>query len=431
MNSEYWLLSRSATKRAARQGIVRGQRKVVYDDTGIFHPLGLTFFWALYGWQHERQRVLAHLEWIARTMQPDYLRILCEVDWVGRSIIPTDPAYVSTIQGFVDTAYDVFGIRSQLTLVGGRHADHMGVARTVVDAMQGRAHKVLLYEMVNEWSTDDKATLAQCADMARYVRANTPNLVALSCPRPKTGESVTGIQEMINATIAAGANAYVVHPRRTYYDLYWDPVSQGYDLRLFPGPTFNNEPQGLQSSVDAFTEPIHMVADRANGVVCGGAGYCLHVGQGVTGIADPNHGRPQNMWEVPRVEDTMRGVRGLDGNLPEGVENWTVRNNFRDDHPFPVDEDDFWPDGGPKSGIYKNYAAINGADFALTIIGVRNSSLDAFRFAGKALNKCSIQVLNLRTGFIGGQMAVSKGGDLVLGGRVDSLAAYLVIGRQV
>ena len=54
---------------------------------GVFHPLGLTFFWALYGWKYERERVLDHLTWLA-PKGFDYLRILGEVDWVGRSIEP-------------------------------------------------------------------------------------------------------------------------------------------------------------------------------------------------------------------------------------------------------------------------------------------------------------------------------------------------------
>lgn len=428
MSAAYWLLGNQSTAYVARKGVVRSNRKVVYDDTGVFHPLGLTFFWALYGWKFERSRVVAHLDWIAKTFGPDYLRILCEVDWVGRSILLSWPDYTENLQGFVDYAYDRYGIRTQLTLVGGAHADHMGVARRVVDAMQGRAHKVMLYEMVNEWQRLDKATIGQLINMAQYVRTVTPNLVALSAPRPKTGESTTGINEMILATMQAGANAYVVHPRRTDYDLYWDPVSQGYDMRLFPSATFDNEPQGLQSSVDAHTEPVHLVADRVTSVQCGAAGYCLHVGQGVTGIADPTHHRPQNMWEVPGIEEVMRLVREADAYLPLGVENWAVRNNFRNDHPFPVEVRHFWPERGNTQGIYKNYAAVNGADFALTITGVRGPG---FVFCGKALDRCDIQIIDLRTGTYRPPVLYTRGSYLYLSGREDSLQAYAIVGRYV
>ena len=36
----------------ARRGLVRSEGRCAIDDDGLFHPLGLTFFWGLYGWRH-------------------------------------------------------------------------------------------------------------------------------------------------------------------------------------------------------------------------------------------------------------------------------------------------------------------------------------------------------------------------------------------
>ena len=91
---------------------------MVFDDVGVFHPLGLTFFWALYGWKFEREKVLAHLAWL-QTKRFDYLRILGEVDWEGRTIDPQWPDYEANLQGFVDAAY-AHGMRVEITIVGGR-----------------------------------------------------------------------------------------------------------------------------------------------------------------------------------------------------------------------------------------------------------------------------------------------------------------------
>jgi hypothetical protein len=427
VSAPYWLLSGSAP-RIGRKGVVRAQGRVILDDTGIFHPLGLTLFWALYGWKYERSRIIAHLDWIARVYSPDYVRILCEVDWEGRSIDPSWPDYQQVLREFVDYAYDQHGIRSQLTLVGGRSADHLFVCQQVLDAMLGRAHKVLLYEMVNEWERLNKATLTQLINMAEYVRVYTPNLVALSTPRKKVGENIGGYEEMITATVQAGANAYVAHLRRSDDDLYWDPVSQGYDMRLFPGPTFNNEPQGLQSSVHAHTQLVQIVADRANSVVCGGEGYCFHVGQGVTGIADPNHGRPENMWEVPNIEPIMRALRGLDLSLPTGIGSWRVVNNLRDEHPLPVEKSNFWPSGLQGYGIYKNYAAISGSRFVVSLLGVRGYDNHDLVFVGRALYRSIINVRDLTSGVISAPLILGRGEPLSLPGRQDTLAAYLIEG---
>ena len=36
-----------------RSGIVQANYHVLSDASGVFHPLGVTFFWALYGWKFE------------------------------------------------------------------------------------------------------------------------------------------------------------------------------------------------------------------------------------------------------------------------------------------------------------------------------------------------------------------------------------------
>jgi hypothetical protein len=123
------------------------------------------------------------------------------------------------------------------------------------------------------------------------------------------------------------------------------------------------------------SDPLQLACSRVLGVLCGGAGYVLHVGQGVTGEADPKHGRPAFMWQVPNIDHLMAVVRGVDVLLPEGIENWSCVNNARDAHPLPLPSSGFWEGSHGAEGINKNYAAINGRDWRVIVTGVRSRAM--------------------------------------------------------
>jgi hypothetical protein len=418
----------------ARTGLVRAEHKVVRDDAGVFHPLGLTFFWGVYGWKYERPRVLDHLAWL----QPkgyDYLRILAEVDWVGRSIEPWAwPDYAEQLCGFVDAAYD-HGLRSEVTIVGGCQFDQTtgarrfvptDLARQVATALVGREAKIMHYEMANEWFRLDKVTPADLMDMTRVVDAISPNLVSLSCPESD------GAEQLREATKAAAGSSYTIHPRRSDHDHGWSHVRQGYDFKDFPAATWNNEPEGPQSSVEAMSDPLQLACCRLLGILCGGAGYVLHVGQGVTGVADPAHGRPQNMWEVPNIDAIMATVRACDALLPDGIENWTCVNNGRDTHPLPLPGDSgFWEGDHPGPSVNKNYAAINGADFVVILTGVKSAGATGPVPAGTARKAMHVEAFDPVTHARIAVADLAAGQGWTLPGRGDTMAAWLVRGRYV
>jgi hypothetical protein len=418
----------------ARKGLVRAEGKVVRDDDGIFHPLGLTFFWALYGWKYERERVLAHLKWLA-TKRFDYLRILGEVDWEGRTIDPYWPDYSPNLHGFIDAAYD-HGMRTEMTMIGGRQFDEHGnrrfvptdLARQISSAYKGREHKLMLYEMANEWSRLDKASPKDLIMMGQIVERETPNLVSLSCPDPE------GMEQMMNATEVAGASSYTLHPRRSSHDHGWSHVRQGYDFRLPNRTTWNNEPEGPQSSVVSMDNPLQLACCRLLGIICGGAGYVLHVGQGVTGKADPAHGRPENMWQVPNIDNIMDTVRKVDELLPLTIENWKCVNNGRPDHPLPLDPvDGFWEGGANDRApaVNKNYAAIAGDQFIEILTGVKSEGAAGRVHAGRARRRCLVQAFNPVTRQIEHEATLSAGEDWYLPGRGDTMMAYLIKGRYL
>jgi hypothetical protein len=406
-----------------RKGLVRADGRAVIDDTGSFHPLGLTFFWALFGWKNERDRIHQHLSWL-RQFKYDYLRILCEVNWEGRSIDPNWPDYETILREFVDTAYDIYGLRSELTLVGGKYKS--GLEQKVRNAMSGADHKVIHYEVANEWQRLDKITESDMVRVGKWLRNNTPNLVALS------GNG--GIGAMKDLAKQAGTNMHTFHTRRSSHDNYWSHVRQGYDLKEFESVTSNNEPQGPQSSVAEDSNPLRLSMARATGIVCNGAFYVLHVGQGVTGKADPNHGRPENMWEVPNIDSIMKTVRAIDVTLPPGIENWQVVNNGRSNHPLPLDprvnhpQGGFWEGNGPGS-VNKNYACIQGNKFVMILNGVKNPVFQGMTLCGTARQNSNIKVFDMRNEKAPMHTNVNAGQQLYLEGRNDTMVGYVLQGN--
>ena len=307
------LLLSSSSARAnpiVRTGIVRAEHKALRDDTGVFHPLGLTFFWALYGWKYERQRIHDHLAWLA-PKGFDYLRILGEVDWTDRSIDPpvdagnTTPAawpdYREQLRGFVDYAYDVHGLRSEIIdhrraatrQEHGRAAlcPRPTLARVVCEALVGAEHKVMLYEMANEADRLDKASMTDLVQMAQVVEGlDAEPRVTVPAGRLRRDESGDrrGGRVELHAALAAERSRLRLVACAAGVRL------QGLSARLLEQRTR----RATELSGEEMSDPLQLACCRLLGVVCGGAGYVLHVGQGVTGEAEPDHDRPQDMWDV-------------------------------------------------------------------------------------------------------------------------------------
>ena len=419
----------------ARRGLVRGDYHVTLDDGGPFHPLGVTLFWSLFGWKFERQRIVDHLAWLS-SKGFDYVRILAEVDWKDRSIDPNWPDYTTVLREFVDECYDVYGMRVEVTIVGGQPVDKTGqrrfvpveLARTVATALADRAEKIMLYEMCNEadnGSGDNpyKVSVDDMIAMAQVVAELTPNLVSLSRP--------VDYSDMKDATKAGNGSSYTPHPRRSSTDYGWSHVRQGYDFKDFDYVVWNNEPEGPQSSVVSMSDPLQLACCRLLGIMCGGAGYVLHVGQGVTGEADPDHGRPENMWEVENIDQIMAVVRACDPLMPPGVENWNCRNNGRDDHPLPLDAHaGFWEGSdGHAPAVNKNYAAITAAGFVMMLTGVKSNGDTGPVPAGTAIRPCYVELFDPLTLARITSAELAAGQSWTVPGRGDTMAAYVVRGQ--
>jgi len=179
------------------------------------------------------------------------------------------------------------------------------------------------------------------------------------------------------------------------------------------------------------SDPLLLAMTRALGICCGGASYVLHVAQGVTGTADPNHGRPENMWEVPNIDAMMAAVRGIDALLPAGVENWKVVNNGRSTHPLPLTDKGFWyqpeaPDRAP--AIHKNYCAVNERDFVIPLIGVRSAGETGPCPVGVARAACHVEAFDPLTQQLVAVADLAPGQTWSLPGRADTHVAYIIRG---
>lgn len=381
-----------------RHGIVRAENRSWVDDDGTFYPLGATMMWSLWGWKNDRDRLKQNLQWLAQ-YKFDYVRILGEVDWANEAIDPSWPDYEQVLGEFIDFAYDQCGLRVELTLVGssGDPMDLAQKAAAVINA--GRQHKIMNLEVANE-SYGRPITLQQMVDAGRYLRQNTPNLVALS-----SGEGLSSYvpnstdwrADYVTTYMPSdAANLGTIHMDRTFGDLGWRAERQPWDWKDFNFPISHNEPIGPRSSVAEETDPMRLAMLRAVGLINGVGAFVLHNGSGVTGQVDPSHNRPANLWEVPGIDAVMKAVRGIDAWMPQRAGEGQHWNNAWAGNPCVVDA--FWGDGDDH-GVNRNYVVATSDGFIATEAGVkdhavftlsRNTRLEIFDIISGKVNEVTV-----------------------------------------
>ncbi len=372
-----------------RHGIVHGEGRSFVDDDGSFYPLGATLFWALRGWKFEQPRLKQNLEFLANHHY-DYVRILGEVSWVGNEIDPDWSDYQKNLGEFLDFAYDRYGLRSEITLIGGGHeAQAMALAEKITSVVKsGREHKILDFEVANE-SYGRHITIDEMRKIGRYLRQNFPkHLVAIS-----SGEGTNSYMtpttdwrtDFVNVFMQLGsANLATIHMDRGFGDFGWRAIRQPWDWKDFPFPVSHNEPIGPRSSVAEEVDPVRLAMLRAVGIINGVSAFVLHNGSGVTGQIDLSRNRPANLWEVPGIDGIMKAVRDVDTLLPPRAGEGNHWNNGWPGAPFNVDG--FWASGSDH-GVNRNYTASTSDGWISTASGVkdyvvftasRNSLVDVF-----------------------------------------------------
>jgi len=389
----------------ARKGVVRAEGRSFVDDGGAFYPLGHTFFWALRGWKFERERVKANIDWLA-LQQFDYVRILCEVGWPGNEIDPRWPDFKVLLGELIDYIY-TRGMRVELTLFGGRlPVDQMQVARDVVDVVNaGRNHKVIHFEVANE-SYNNLPDLDLVKRIGRFIKDNTPNLVATSAS--PDGNSPEILKDVADVPSSANMATFHVNRKVDTPDWHWRVVRQAWDFRDIPFPLSHNEPIGPMSSVNECSHPQHLAMLRAVGILCGFGAFVLHNSSGIFGVLNdhPVGGRRYpNVWETPNIEAIVKAVRDVVKYLPERLSDWGKQNNHWPTHPFPVKG--YWPDGDSE-GVVRNYAGVQGGQFICMPIGLKNRG----QFTAK--QPCRITVIEPTGDVVYGPQRLSAGDVLTL-----------------
>ena len=420
-----------APVRVKRTGIVLAESRSVRDNQGLFHPLGLSLFWAMQGWKNEREHFKRNAEWAA-AKKFDYLRILTEVGWTGREIDPTSPQWSdwgTVLREVMDYCYNDLGLRLELTLIGkGTSTKPIWLAQEVSNIIgEERSHQVIDIECANEYTVHGGPSIDQMKLMARELRARTPNIIALSSP---------GDWDALKAaTLDVGIKGFAVHSDRGSGDYKWRQVRQVYDFKnADPFVVFNNEPAGPGSSVSTNDSPLQLAMMRALGVIMGGAGFVLHTGTGVfgDGKGHPTAGpRPANFDEIANIDAIVAALRGIDVLLPDGVENWKVqisRNTSSGSRVSPFTPHNHW-EGPSGDGVNKAYSSIaSDGRWIQMPTGVRGHVVLTASYPLRDVVVYDPLSLQPREGV---KTSYGQGETLDLpGGGTDAMVAYIIQGHR-
>ncbi len=411
----------------ARHGQVRLRGRVWLDDDGDFRPLGATLMWALHGWRVERERVelnLAHL----RDHRFDSVRILAEVGWLGNEIDPTWTDYDQTLTSFINTAYDTYGLRTELTIIGGGTGyPPMQLAQRLVGLLDGRQHKILYLEMANEMQFMDAPTARQ---MISVLRPLGIIMIPSNCERIGC--------DLANLVSETGADTGAMHLDRDLtspLDFDWRQVRQPWEASRVPFAVTLNEPVGPRSSIEENIDPLQLAMYRLDGIISGAGAYVLHNGAGVSGRVDPFHNRPANLWEVPGIDAIEDALRSVDVHIPADAENWRKANTSGapgqwPDNPLAVDG--VWPSDGGDHGVVRLISAYSDREFVSLALGARNTVTITSRWsADVTVTKFSSEAgygSPMTTETVFTNRPIAEGASFVLQGPPDAHAAFVIHG---
>lgn len=300
------------------------------DGQGIFPALGASLFWAVWGYKFDRPRLEENLRLLSEH-DFDFIRCFAQVGpryWEDRTIDPGWADYDAVLAGTIDLAYDSFGLRTELTLFGGTELTPTPGARRafvdrVLNILQPRAHKVIFIEIANESFHDSifgAEKIPELRELAEGAMQQSPNLVTISTPPP--GEDGCALYK--DSGISLGS---IHFPRDTRGPAgMWGPVfaPRDYPYACMPAACVNNEPIGPGASVASEDDPARLVAAALMTYLAGMPAYVYHSHGGIWGGGERSRGQA-NLWEHPRVRETLKGLQRMKQVLPPGLMQWRAR----------------------------------------------------------------------------------------------------------
>jgi hypothetical protein len=141
--------------------------------------------------------------------------------------------------------------------------------------------------------------------------------------------------------------------------------------------------------------------------VAGNAAYVLHTGAGVRGggEGDQARGRPANIFDVSRIDQTLDAIAAAKRYLPPGLASWDRIDSSSGQFPFEGIDNPYV------------YASTNNSGFVVAVLDVREPLKLRARWA------MNVEVRNPLTA-TGRSNRVEKGGTVALTGA----ASYVLIG---
>jgi hypothetical protein len=372
---------------------VRGDRRAFVDAGGPFLARGASLFWALWGYQHDRERLGRNLSTL-RDWGFDYIRVLGVVgapgerpgpvcgprvsgcdSWRDRRLDPTASTYPQDIADLTDWAYKNYGLRIQWTIFGGTEyaptpAARLRVVETFGEMSRGREHAIFAFEIANESFQNGfggDAGQRELRDLAKILKSRSTNLVALSSPANGTCEAA---QTLYRDSVADLATLHIGRVG-TADDEHWSALGDLGNLHTcsgIPALKSSNEPIGPESSVVSMDDPLALSAMALMTYGSGIGAFVLHTGPGVRGggEADLARGRRRNLWELPTAAGVAAGLETIVRVVPGDFANWSKRDvlGAATDPLFDV------KDRTAAAGVY---CFTNAQEFACAPVGIKRT----------------------------------------------------------
>jgi hypothetical protein len=345
-------------------GVVSAAGRTIRDDNGTFFPLGTSFFVALWMWEHERDRCRRWLKWMA-DRGIGFSRAWGQVNgasWEDRVIDPHRANYPDIVKGYLDIAYGVHGLRTQITMFAAKDRDPERAADIILKAVEGRHEALQQLEVTNEAQLGDHALVRR---LCRRVRSAYPGLAGTtSPPEPFTTEAFD----------ADVANIAYPHLDRGSGDEDWRQVRQGCEIMSVDLVCDDNEPIGPESSVNQMNDPLRLAALRAVGIVSGMPTFVLHTGAGVRsgGAADRARGRKADIWEYgASIENIIAALHAAARVIPAEAPNWRKMKGHWPETRLVADM--IWSDDAAHNnhGCVRVYGGYDDRHFVAVVFGVR------------------------------------------------------------
>lgn len=351
-----------------RKGITRASGAVLLDDDGPRNYLGGSLFWALWGYEHDRDRLILNLKFL-KSIDTDYVRVILSAKWGIVDPDPRDPNWEKNIAGLVDLVYSL-GMKTELTIFGWDDptptpASRKRAVEAVARVASARPEKVFLIEVANEAYTNfPSSAVNELRELAKYLQAHTKNLVAVTAPRTDSCDE---------QRIWYGGNVgsvVTLHFSRSFTgDGQWRPVRQPWRESRFScdgvaKAYVDNERIGPQSSVNSDDDPLRLAAGCGVSWVAGIGACTLHTGAGISGQPDPARHRPANVYETGRINEIASATNATRKSLQVDVAGFS-KDASRPSRVFTLSSADW-----DKIDKGRFYCAYRGVDFTCEVFAI-------------------------------------------------------------